>query len=54
VGRHVLRHPDGGPDAVGRSAACGPVPFAEYRGVVLSHRRPQDCDAVDASRRAGR
>ena len=44
---------DGGPDAVGRSAARGAVPFAEHRGVVLPHPRPQDRGAVDASRRAG-
>ena len=50
--------PDGGPDAVGRSAARRAVPLAEYGGVVLPHRRasrssspstPHDARALMAS-----
>ncbi len=43
---------DGAADAVGRTAACRPVPLAEYRGLVLQDAGTEDRRAVDAARRA--
>ena len=39
---------DGAADAVGRPAACGPVPQPEHRGLVLPHAGAQDRRPVDA------